>query len=139
MYHAYKGAAWQFKSRFILALVMCAAVLPMLPLQNRPDPLGWVSNVGVHSAGLVFLLALTYAALCNVWLRAHLDTRPMIWFALGTLISLIPGAFYALLSPDVLTAKPLAQVLLGGVACGLVLGGPAFLMLRYYRIHGHVA
>ena len=139
MYHAYKGALWQYKSRLILALVMCAAVLPMLPLQNRPDPLGWFSTVGIHSAGLVFFLALAYAAVCNYWLRAHLDTRPIVWFALGTLIGLVPGVFYALMSPDTATAKPLAQLFIGGVASGLALGGPAFLMLRYSRIRGHVA
>ena len=129
-----------YGSQFVFALVMCAAVFPMLPLQDRPDPLSsWFASTGMHSGGIAFVLALAYAAVTYLWLRKHLTSPPLVWFVFGAVIGIVPGLFYTLFRPELATLDPIASILLGGIASGLVLGGPAYLLLRYFRSRSHVA
>jgi len=85
------------------------------------------------------MVALVYAAATYFWLRADSRKGPLVWFACGAIISLIPGLFYAALRPGLATQSPISSVLLGGVVSGALLGGPAYLLLRYFISRDHVA
>src|SRR5262245_18470276 len=96
-----------YAGQFVFSLVMLAAIFPMLPLQDRPDPLfRWFGPVGIHSASVAFVLALAYAAVAYCWLRTRPDSPPPVWFALGVTVGVVPGLFYSLSSPFAGTGGP---------------------------------
>jgi hypothetical protein len=130
------------RSNLIFCLVMGAAVFPLVQLDDHSDPLlatSWYTSTELHSGGLAFFLSLSYAAATYLWLRVRSNKPAYVWYALGAATGLVPGLLYAVSLPERVLQPPIVLVLGAGIVWGVILSGPAYLMLRNSRTRTHVA
>jgi hypothetical protein len=120
-------------NRLVFSLVLCAIVFPMLALEKMSDPLSgtrWSQTTSSNSGIVPYIIALIYAGVTSILLRRKKTASRAEYFIAGSLISLVPGLFYLLVTPFATTRPPLVFMFILGFVFGPIFGGSAFVMLR---------